>query len=190
MNDAPETRGLEHGELLDMVEKYAGKLRQTCDAYYERRTNWSQKLMMLSQLGAVVVGILFLLEIKLNGAPRIDWRYDGLEIFVTLALTAIVAVTIGYWIRQSWAEIYRSRFDILPLVAALEKLVSRASQLEDRSVRDADAKVVFALRIAEAESALEYADWVTRSHPFWALFRRKYPDDSTTRHYRSRSVSL
>jgi hypothetical protein len=192
MNDAPEARGLEHRELLDMVERYAEKLRQTCNAYYERRTNWSRRIVVSFLMTGMVLCLALLFELnRLNGPPPpVDWQHDGPGIIVKMALIAIMAPTIGYLIWQSWSAIYRSRFDILPLVAALEKLVSRASQLEDRSVRDADAKVVFALKIAEAESALEYADWVTRSHPFWALCRRKYQNEVTTRHYRSRSVSL
>ena len=106
-----------------------------------------------------------------------------------LFLITIILGAIGFAAWQSWTETYRSRFELPPLIFALEKLVSRASQLEDRSLKDADMKIIFNLRIAEAEAALEYADWVLRSNPVLLFFRRKSLSPST-RQYRSRHVSL
>jgi hypothetical protein len=189
MNDATEPGRVDHREFLDLIREFSEKSRRACDAYYARKTTWSRRLMFGCLAIAFVTVALFLLAVTVNPeAPPVNWQHDGPAIILKLTLLGIMVVAVVYGVWQSWSEISNSRFEILPLTAALEKLVARASQLEDRSIRDADEKVIFDLRIAEAESALEYADWVIGRRSIWRRFSGALSPSS--RQYRSRSPSL
>ncbi len=186
MNDASPDRTPEHNQLLDLIGDYAAKLRQTCDAYYDRKSRLS--LTVVIELVGLVAALYYAAQLFESAFGFLLGQETANVAGIAVLLLGIVVVLAAGL--RSQTEIDRSRFDIRPLAAALENLVSRASQLEDHSVTNADERVFFSLRIAEGEAALEYADWVLRSSPFLVGFRTRKTEAPMTRHYRSRSASL
>ena len=114
----------------------------------------------------------------------------GLEVPIMASFVTISLVILLVMMRLRY-DLFRSKFEISPLARGLETLVSRESQMEEHSIDDIDERIIFSLRIAEGESALEYADWVSSSALFPRFYKKRSPDsEGSTRHYRSRTLSL
>jgi len=95
MNDAPDPKVLEHREFLGLVKEFSEKLRNACDAYHTRRTNWSRNLMLGCQATAIGATLFFLFVVKLNKDDfRVDWHDDGSRIILEIALLVILVAAL------------------------------------------------------------------------------------------------
>jgi|GEM_PF-3168765 len=178
---------MDHTRLLDLVAEYAVKLRTVCDAYDERKRRTAVRIFF-TVLVTVFYFCLIYAAFKDTGRPD---RPIEIKILVTVLLYGGLSLP-GYFVYKSWYDLKRSAFEIRPLARGLESLVSRASQLEDHAIENMDERLIFSLRIGEGLSALEYANWVTRSS--WTLgllwWRTKPSEFGLTRQYRSSTLSL
>ncbi len=201
MNDTTDRLGGEHRDLASLLGEYAGKLRTDCDAYYDRKTRWAGRAFsftLMVGVGFLLTALCFEPGIIFQFASR-NWEPTQLNYFEgdlrllvvpMIMATGLIAVAGAVVMFRSRSELYRSRFAFRPIVAALEGLVDRASYLEGRTQLDSDGRLIFALRLAEAESALEYADWVIGSNPFWPRFHRNDSGGEPSRQYRTRRMAL
>jgi len=153
----------DHETILALISEYSEKLRSASGAYYRRKTR------LVALFAGIYFGFLFgwailYVIIRVGDTSFESSTPTSVRITVMVSGAATVLAGLASFV-FSLSELRRSRFDIRPLFSALERLLFRASQLEDHLPlsHTEDQKIVLSLKIAEAESALEYADWVLHS---------------------------
>jgi hypothetical protein len=156
----------EHASLLSLLSEYSDKLRAISRSYYERKTRlltWG----VVSALGSIVLAAFALFALLFEKKEAVDSAY--LISLVTGATAAIATMMFVFISVRSFSDRDQvAEFEIVPLQNALRRLLVRASKLESQSISNPDERILFDLRLAEAESALALSDWVlsTRQSPF------------------------
>lgn len=157
--------------LLQLLGEYTGKLRLRAQAAAKMRLrSW---LMLLTGLAAGAgSGVLLYSFSEFKTAERL--------ILATLAL-AIFIGTSGF----TWIQLRReSRYEedaIAALQLGLERLVRRASQIEDHGSVDFTQRIALELQLAEAEAVLREASRALRDsayHKYGRSVEERYDEAS------------
>jgi signal transduction histidine kinase len=157
MNDLLST---EHASLLGTLQEYAEKLRNAARSFHERKS----RLLVFGIAGSVATAMLTIVSGLAFSFARNLTEPTTISRTVTVAVAGTLAVVVTalvlFTIRSFSDRNQIAEFEIVPLQRSLRRLLVRASQLETHSVSDPDEKILFDLRLAEAESALALSDWV------------------------------
>ena len=155
MNDAVNVSDRDHDRLLELITEYAGKLRALCDGYSNKFHEGNRHIAIWATGSGFCTSLLILAWLSDHGNLL---RNEDNWVNVVVGGIAVAASSwlLGYlaWLRPLMV---RERFSITPFISAMEKLVSRAAFIEDHSLGSEDERLLFSLKIAEGEAALEYA---------------------------------
>lgn len=139
----------QHEALLRALTEYSEKLR-ALSLEVNRRSDRIVVYMSLG-LATYILGLLALLI--LSQESRSSYILFG----GTAALTLLLVSVGARFVTSAGAAV---RFELMPIQSALRKLLNRASKLETHSISSPDLKVIFDLKLAEAEAAIAICDWV------------------------------
>lgn len=158
-----------HEKLLDLLVEYSRRLREIATSYHQRKSRALFLGLMVYLFLIPLIPFMYLLVVPNEFEPSL-WSSAAK---VAIGIGAFSAALVTVLTTSYYSEIRRSRFEMLPLLDALKKLTHRASQLGVHSVQDPDEGLMFDLRLAEADAALEYARWAMSSFifsPFTNIF--------------------
>jgi hypothetical protein len=181
----------EHESLLALLGEYSVKLRDVSRSFHERKS----RLLLFGISGSVATALLGILGwLGLSVMKEMNEVTSSLAItFMTVLITVVSAILILFSFRSFSDRDQVAEFEIIPLQRALRRLLIRASRLETHSITNSDEKILFDLRLAEAESALALSEWVlaTRQSPLsfsaskrtnQAKAMRRAPESSKSRY--------
>ena len=153
----------EHIQLLEALGQYTDKLRAASRSYYERRSRFSIVGIIGILLTTVVLSFLFYFQrqTEIEGVSS-----NVLRSIVSIITFACATVSLLISFRSISDGNAVAQFEIMPIQTALRRLLNRASKLENHSIIDPDLRLIFDLKLAEAESALALSDWVLSFRTF------------------------
>jgi hypothetical protein len=144
--------------LVEALGEYSGKLKALCDKW--ERAKDRQQLM----ISTVILLVFVLSTFGFLWIRRVGISLDYQEIVLYLAC----AIGILAWLFVVWVsrEIRLRRFarrEITITSDQVAQLIRLASQVQEHRIKGYAEKMLFKLRIAEAEAALRISEFITRT---------------------------
>jgi hypothetical protein len=151
----------EHYALLRTLGEYSEKLSFVSRSYYDRKSTLTFYGVFGGTISVGMFAVLTYLSQTFFRLPTEGPRQLQYLVLFTIALAGCGVVLILLFTFRSFSDRDQiAEFEILPLQQALRRLLVRASKLETHSISDLDQRIIFDLRLAEAESSLALSDWV------------------------------
>lgn len=139
----------QHEILLRFMTEYSEKLR-ALSLEIDRKND---RIALYMTLGSALYVFAVTFLIFLSQENR--WSYTLVGV---VALFSLLFASVGIrFITSAGAAV---RFQLMPIQSALRKLLNRTSNLEAHSISSPDLKIIFDLKLAEAEAAIAICDWV------------------------------
>ena len=146
----------QHAELLQALTDYSEKLNAISKFHVERKEKLRTALsVFVALVGVAAAALTFAVD-------RVDRLPTGtIAVLGMFILGVLGAISVAFSTQMQRRELIN--FQLRPLQVALRRLIVRASQLEEHAATSNDESILFDLRLAEAEAALELSEWVAKA---------------------------